>query len=230
MTEFQQVEVCLECSAKQLRYVSDVFLHALKACLNPALPLFNPQADQGHGAFTPLFCKAFKRIFIVNDVDKASHPHPPMVIESRHPQQISFFLSLTVIIKSACTEGKCLNVTRCQASWPFRVAMCIPKIVLPLPKQVCFYAALLTNQTAFIQDGVISESELQNFQMSVFSTPLRPEDVSGILKAVGDQMPQVISFLEMVRQREKVSACLSHLREDACRPSKCPFSQSWREM
>ena len=72
--EFQQLEVCLECSAKQLRYVSDVFLHALKACLNPALPLFNPQAEQGQGAFTPLFCKAFKRIFIINDVDKVQLP------------------------------------------------------------------------------------------------------------------------------------------------------------
>ena len=44
---------------------------------------------------------------------------------------------------------------------------------------------------------MISEQELQNFQMSVFSTPLRPEDVSGILKVVGDQMPQVRTFLEV---------------------------------
>ena len=84
--EFQQVEVCLECSAKQLRYVSDVFLHALKACLNPALPLFNPQADNGHGAFTPLFCKAFKRIFILNDINKVGHPDSPFVQFIQIPQ------------------------------------------------------------------------------------------------------------------------------------------------
>ena len=92
--EFQQVEVCLECSAKQLRYVSDVFLHALKACLNPALPLFNPQAEQGHGAFTPLFCKAFKRIFIVNDVDKVRHPDQSGANDS--------YLSSSVLLLSAC--------------------------------------------------------------------------------------------------------------------------------
>ena len=59
-----------------------------------------------------------------------------------------------------------------------------------------------------MQDGVISETELQNFQMSVFSTPLRPEDVSGILKAVGDQMPQVESSSKGTRQNAE-SLCVT---------------------
>lgn len=70
MRKFQQVETCLECSAKQLVNVGDVFYHALKAVINPVAPLFDAQADNGQGSMTPLCVKALKRIFIINDVDK----------------------------------------------------------------------------------------------------------------------------------------------------------------
>ena len=70
MRKFQQIDTCLECSAKQLVNVAEVFYHALKAVVNPIAPLFDAQADSGQGGMKPLCIRALKRIFVLNDRDK----------------------------------------------------------------------------------------------------------------------------------------------------------------
>ena len=70
LRKFPQVEACLRCSAKRLVNVGDVFHTALKAVVNPVAPLFDPQAEGGDGAMTPMCIRALKRIFVMNDHDK----------------------------------------------------------------------------------------------------------------------------------------------------------------
>jgi Ras family protein T1 len=44
ISQCKEVETCLECSAKNLVYVSEVFYYALKAVVYPVAPLFDVQA------------------------------------------------------------------------------------------------------------------------------------------------------------------------------------------
>lgn len=67
MNEFREIETCLECSAKKLIFVSEVFYYALKSVLHPTAVLFNPQQH----ALKPLCVAALKRIFMMCDEDKA---------------------------------------------------------------------------------------------------------------------------------------------------------------
>lgn len=66
MNEFKEIETCLECSAKSLIFVSEVFYYALKAVVHPTAALFNPQCQQ----LKPLCVAALKRIFMMCDKDK----------------------------------------------------------------------------------------------------------------------------------------------------------------
>jgi hypothetical protein len=70
MSRFKTIETCLECSARRLTYVGEVFFYALKAVLHPTGPLFDPQAFDGKGALRPLAIRALKRIFKMCDQDK----------------------------------------------------------------------------------------------------------------------------------------------------------------
>ncbi|KAK9829241.1 hypothetical protein WJX72_004718 [[Myrmecia] bisecta] len=70
MGRFKEIETCLECSAKKLTYVGEVFYYALKAVMHPTAPLFDPGAQEGQGALRPLCIKALKRIFLMCDTDK----------------------------------------------------------------------------------------------------------------------------------------------------------------
>ena len=71
-----QIETYLECSAKQLYGVIDVFHHAVKAVLHPVAPLFDAQGDMGEGRLRPLCVRALKRIFVMNDLDKVFPSSP----------------------------------------------------------------------------------------------------------------------------------------------------------
>lgn len=41
MNEFAEIETCIECSAKTLRNISELFYYAQKAVLHPTSPLYN---------------------------------------------------------------------------------------------------------------------------------------------------------------------------------------------
>ncbi len=74
MNRFKTIESCLECSAKKLSNVGEVFYYALKAVLHPTAPLFDPFAQDGQGALKPLAVRALRRIFLICDEDKVCSP------------------------------------------------------------------------------------------------------------------------------------------------------------
>lgn len=65
MMQFKEVEACLECSAKRLQFVEDVFYYALKAVIHPTAPLFDTHTIQ----LKPACIRALKRIFMLCDMD-----------------------------------------------------------------------------------------------------------------------------------------------------------------
>jgi CMP-N-acetylneuraminic acid synthetase len=46
MSEFAEIETCIECSAKTLRNISELFFYAQKAVLHPTSPLYNPDKKE----------------------------------------------------------------------------------------------------------------------------------------------------------------------------------------
>lgn len=76
MEEYPEVESCIECSAKTLKNISEMFYYAQKAVLHPTSPLFimeNQDVIVYINIFTinkVLFCNIFtiliKIIFLVN--------------------------------------------------------------------------------------------------------------------------------------------------------------------
>lgn len=60
------IETCMECSAKKLQYVGEVFYLALRAVVHPLAPLYDPQAQ----TLRPLCARALKRIFTLCDKDR----------------------------------------------------------------------------------------------------------------------------------------------------------------
>ncbi|KAF7727122.1 ERMES complex Ca(2+)-binding regulatory GTPase gem1 [Apophysomyces ossiformis] len=66
MNEFKEVETCVECSAKQLLNVSEVFYFAQKAVLHPTAPLY----DSREHVLKPQCVDALRRIFKLCDTDK----------------------------------------------------------------------------------------------------------------------------------------------------------------
>ncbi|KAJ1919680.1 ERMES complex Ca(2+)-binding regulatory GTPase gem1 [Mycoemilia scoparia] len=65
MSEYKEIETCIECSAKELLNVSEVFYFAQKAVLHPLRPLYDSQTHQ----LRPLCASALKRIFRLCDHD-----------------------------------------------------------------------------------------------------------------------------------------------------------------
>ncbi|KNE70213.1 small GTP-binding protein domain [Allomyces macrogynus ATCC 38327] len=66
MTEFKEVETCVECSAKQSLNISEVFYFAQKAVLHPTAPLY----DSREHVMKPECAAALERIFKLCDSDK----------------------------------------------------------------------------------------------------------------------------------------------------------------
>uniref|UniRef100_A0A674ELM2 Mitochondrial Rho GTPase n=1 Tax=Salmo trutta TaxID=8032 RepID=A0A674ELM2_SALTR len=63
MNQYTEIETCVECSAKNLKNISELFYYAQKAVLHPTGPLYCPEEKQ-------LACiKALTRIFKVSDLD-----------------------------------------------------------------------------------------------------------------------------------------------------------------
>ncbi|KAL8577336.1 hypothetical protein ACOMHN_044842 [Nucella lapillus] len=65
MNDFYEVETCVECSARTLKNISEVFYYAQKAVLHPTAPVYNPEEKE----LTPAAKKALTRIFKICDLD-----------------------------------------------------------------------------------------------------------------------------------------------------------------
>ncbi|XP_063171311.1 mitochondrial Rho GTPase 2 isoform X2 [Candoia aspera] len=65
MNQFSEIETCVECSAKNLKNISELFYYAQKAVLHPTAPLYDPEEKQ-----LRLACaQALTRIFNMSDQD-----------------------------------------------------------------------------------------------------------------------------------------------------------------
>lgn len=80
LVDDMQLEACIECSAKNLNFISDVFFTAQRAVLAPVAPLY----DNKLGILSPLLVKALNRVFryfdggnkgILNDPELNSFQH-----------------------------------------------------------------------------------------------------------------------------------------------------------
>ncbi|XP_047637035.1 WD repeat-containing protein 90 isoform X8 [Phacochoerus africanus] len=65
MSQFPEIETCVECSAKNLKNISELFYYAQKAVLHPTAPLYDPEAKQ----LRPACSQALTRIFRLSDQD-----------------------------------------------------------------------------------------------------------------------------------------------------------------
>lgn len=65
MSQFAEIETCVECSAKSLRNVSELFYYAQKAVLHPTAPLYDAEAKQ----LRPACAQALTRVFRLSDQD-----------------------------------------------------------------------------------------------------------------------------------------------------------------
>ncbi|KAK3717334.1 hypothetical protein QZH41_011563 [Actinostola sp. cb2023] len=81
MNDYTEVETCIECSAKSLKNISEMFYYAQKAVLHPTAPLYLPEEKQVQNEcectdhrltkleLKPLCEKALTRIFTISDTD-----------------------------------------------------------------------------------------------------------------------------------------------------------------
>uniref|UniRef100_A0A667XSB4 Mitochondrial Rho GTPase n=1 Tax=Myripristis murdjan TaxID=586833 RepID=A0A667XSB4_9TELE len=65
MNQFSEIETCVECSAKNLKNISELFYYAQKAVLHPTAPLYDPEDKQ----LKPPCVRALSRIFCISDQD-----------------------------------------------------------------------------------------------------------------------------------------------------------------
>nr|XP_033817120.1 mitochondrial Rho GTPase 1 isoform X2 [Geotrypetes seraphini] len=65
MNQYTEIETCVECSAKNLKNISELFYYAQKAVLHPTGPLYCPEEKEMKAACV----KALTRIFKISDQD-----------------------------------------------------------------------------------------------------------------------------------------------------------------
>lgn len=65
MNQYAEIETCVECSAKNLKNISELFYYAQKAVLHPTGPLYLAEEKE----LTPACKKALVRIFKICDAD-----------------------------------------------------------------------------------------------------------------------------------------------------------------
>uniref|UniRef100_A0A8C4T008 Mitochondrial Rho GTPase n=1 Tax=Erpetoichthys calabaricus TaxID=27687 RepID=A0A8C4T008_ERPCA len=65
MNKYTEIETCVECSAKNLKNISELFYYAQKAVLHPTGPLYCPEEKE----MKPACIKALTRIFKISDQD-----------------------------------------------------------------------------------------------------------------------------------------------------------------
>uniref|UniRef100_A0A8C2CEK0 Mitochondrial Rho GTPase n=1 Tax=Cyprinus carpio TaxID=7962 RepID=A0A8C2CEK0_CYPCA len=65
MNQFSEIETCVECSAKNLKNISELFYYAQKAVLHPTAPLYDPEDNQ----LKRQCVRALSRVFSISDQD-----------------------------------------------------------------------------------------------------------------------------------------------------------------
>uniref|UniRef100_A0A8C1IPM2 Mitochondrial Rho GTPase 2 n=1 Tax=Cyprinus carpio TaxID=7962 RepID=A0A8C1IPM2_CYPCA len=65
MNQFSEIETCVECSAKNLKNISELFYYAQKAVLHPTAPLYDPEDKQ----LKRQCVRALSRVFSISDQD-----------------------------------------------------------------------------------------------------------------------------------------------------------------
>uniref|UniRef100_A0A914UJZ1 Mitochondrial Rho GTPase 1 n=1 Tax=Plectus sambesii TaxID=2011161 RepID=A0A914UJZ1_9BILA len=65
MNQYSEIETCVECSAKKMKNISELFYYAQKAVLHPTHPLYVPEDKE----LTQMCKKALVRIFKICDQD-----------------------------------------------------------------------------------------------------------------------------------------------------------------
>ncbi|XP_053355239.1 mitochondrial Rho GTPase 1b [Clarias gariepinus] len=65
MNKYTEIETCVECSAKKLKNISELFYYAQKAVLHPTGPLYCPERRQ----MKPACVRALTRVFKISDLD-----------------------------------------------------------------------------------------------------------------------------------------------------------------
>lgn len=65
MNDFPEVETCIECSAKNLKNISEMFYYAQKAVLHPTGPLFEAETKE----LSSSCCQGLTRVFKICDLD-----------------------------------------------------------------------------------------------------------------------------------------------------------------
>ncbi|XP_062852640.1 LOW QUALITY PROTEIN: mitochondrial Rho GTPase 1b [Trichomycterus rosablanca] len=65
MNKYTEIETCVECSAKNLKNISELFYYAQKAVLHPSGPLYCPESRE----MKPGCVRALTRIFKISDLD-----------------------------------------------------------------------------------------------------------------------------------------------------------------
>uniref|UniRef100_A0AAR2IXR0 Mitochondrial Rho GTPase n=1 Tax=Pygocentrus nattereri TaxID=42514 RepID=A0AAR2IXR0_PYGNA len=65
MNQYSEIETCVECSAKNLKNISELFYYAQKAVLHPTGPLYCPEEKEMKSSCV----KALTRIFKISDLD-----------------------------------------------------------------------------------------------------------------------------------------------------------------
>ncbi|XP_068825575.1 mitochondrial Rho GTPase 2 isoform X6 [Capricornis sumatraensis] len=65
MSQFPEIETCVECSAKNLKNISELFYYAQKAVLHPTAPLYDPEAKQTSCFGHPLAPQALEDVKMV---------------------------------------------------------------------------------------------------------------------------------------------------------------------
>ena len=169
MNRWKEIETCLECSAKQLIFVGEVFYYALKAVVHPTAPLFDPQANSGQGALKPLCVKALKRIFIMCDKDKVStRGFPP--VHSRVDVHTDASLKMQLLEMQLLVFKICRHLR----------------------------SGAERDDMFATQDGALSDDELNAFQVRCFSMPLQPDELLGVKNVVSEKMPQVRYYTLML--------------------------------
>ena len=73
MQEFKEIVTCVDCSARAVKHIPDVFHYALNSVLFPMSPLY----DLDKHELKPKVLVALERVFAICDRDKDGAPHHP---------------------------------------------------------------------------------------------------------------------------------------------------------
>uniref|UniRef100_A0A8C3NDR9 Mitochondrial Rho GTPase n=1 Tax=Geospiza parvula TaxID=87175 RepID=A0A8C3NDR9_GEOPR len=84
MNQFSEIETCVECSAKNLKNISELFYYAQKAVLHPTAPLYDPEEKQvgSWGSLLPSHCSGLEvlecrwRVWAGTDRPREQCPSP----------------------------------------------------------------------------------------------------------------------------------------------------------